>query len=152
MPRTGHADCRSVRGRRGDVGAVRIDAYTRTKGGGMAENPSGEVVRVAAVGDVHCAKDSSGKLKPLFEQVAERADVLVLCGDLTDYGLVEEAQLLVKEIPTGMRTPIIAVLGNHDYESGQQAEVRQVFVDAGMIMLDGESCVVAGVGFAGVKG
>ena len=118
----------------------------------MAASTSDEVVRIAAVGDIHCARTSAGTLQPLFAQVAERADVLVLCGDLTDYGLPEEAQILVEEIPGGMKTPIIAVLGNHDYESDQQDEVRQILVDAGMIVLDGESCEVAGIGFAGVKG
>jgi Icc-related predicted phosphoesterase len=122
----------------------------------MTASPSDEneieVVRIAAVGDLHCAKTSAGKLQPLFAQVAERADILLLCGDLTDYGLAEEAQILVKEIPSGMKTPIVAVLGNHDYESNQQAEVRTILADAGLILLDGESCEVLGIGFAGVKG
>jgi Icc-related predicted phosphoesterase len=118
----------------------------------MADSPLDEVVRIAAVGDIHCAKTSAGTFLPLFAQAAELADVLVLCGDLTDYGLAEEARILVKEIPSGMKTSIIAVLGNHDYESNQQDEVRRIFVDAGLILLDGESCEVAGIGFAGVKG
>ena len=96
----------------------------------MVAGPAEGVVRIAAVGDLHYARDSLGKLKPLFEQVAEHADVLVLCGDLTDYGLVEEAQLLVKEIPSGMLTPIVAVLGNHDHESGHQDEVLATLREA----------------------
>ena len=72
-----------------------------------------EVVRLAAVGDVHCAKTSQGTLQPLFSQVAEHADVLVLCGDLTDYGLPEEAHILVKELAVA-KLPVVAVLGNHD--------------------------------------
>ena len=83
-----------------------------------------DVVRVAAVGDLHCTKTSAGAFQPLFAQVAEQADVLLLCGDLTDYGLVEEAMILVKEIPQGMKTPIVAVLGNHDFESNQQARSK----------------------------
>jgi Icc-related predicted phosphoesterase len=120
----------------------------------MAASPSDavETVRIAAVGDLHCARGSAGTFKSLFDQAAELADVLLLCGDLTDYGLAEEAHILAGEIPTGMKTPIIAVLGNHDYESNQQAEVRSILADAGLILLDGESCEVAGIGFAGVKG
>jgi Icc-related predicted phosphoesterase len=110
------------------------------------------VVRVAAVGDLHFSKSSVGAFQQLFALAAERADVLVLCGDLTDYGLPDEASLLVKEIPRGMKIPIMAVLGNHDYESNQQEELKRIFVGAGVIMLDGDSCVVQGVGFAGAKG
>jgi Icc-related predicted phosphoesterase len=110
------------------------------------------VVRVAAVGDVHCSRTSQGMLQPLFAQAAERADVLVLCGDLTDYGLEEEAQILAKELTAAAKIPIIAVLGNHDYESGQHDTIRQILRDAGVMVLDGETCEVHGVGFAGIKG
>jgi Icc-related predicted phosphoesterase len=110
------------------------------------------VVRVAAVGDLHCSKSAAGVFQQLFALAAERADVLVLCGDLTDYGLPEEAALLVKEIPRGMKVPILAVLGNHDYESKQQDELKKILVGAGVIVLDGDSCEVQGIGFAGAKG
>lgn len=109
------------------------------------------VVRVAAVSDVHYGKGSQGALLPLFTQVAEHADVLVICGDLTDYGLPEEAKLLAKDLAS-VRVPTLCVLGNHDYESGQQAEVSRILSDAGVIMLDGEAHEVLGVGFAGAKG
>src|SRR5262245_58604483 len=85
---------------------------------------SKETVRVAAVGDIHCGKTSQGAFQPLFAQAAELADVLVLCGDLTDYGLPEEAHILAKEIAAGAKIPIVAVLGNHDYESGKPDEIR----------------------------
>ena len=113
-----------------------------------------ETVRLAAIGDVHCGKNSQGTLQPLFAQAAEAADVLVLCGDLTDYGLVEEARLLVKELAVVAKAqmPIVAVLGNHDFESGQADEVRKILCDAGVVMLDGESVELKGIGFAGAKG
>ena len=91
-----------------------------------------ETVRLAAVGDIHCGKTSQGTLQPLFAQAAELADVLLLCGDLTDYGLPEEAHVLVKEITAAAKIPIVAVLGNHDYESGKPDEVRQILVEAGV--------------------
>jgi Icc-related predicted phosphoesterase len=109
------------------------------------------VVRVAAVGDVHCTKSSQGMLQPIFAQVAERADVLALCGDLCDYGTVEEAHILARELAAA-RVPVVAVLGNHDFESGQQDEVKKILCDAGVHMLDGDAVEVHGVGFAGVKG
>ena len=111
-----------------------------------------ETVRLAAVGDIHCGKTSQGALQPLFAQAAELADVLLLCGDLTDYGLPEEAHVLAKEINAAAKIPIVAVLGNHDYESGKPDEVRQILVDAGVNILDGDSCEIHGVGFAGIKG
>lgn len=112
---------------------------------------SSDVVRIAAVGDVHCTKTSEGKLQPLFAQANEQADILLLCGDLTDYGLSEEAQVLVHELNT-VEIPILAVFGNHDYESSQPEAVQQILTDAGVRVLDGEACEVAGIGFAGVKG
>jgi Icc-related predicted phosphoesterase len=108
-------------------------------------------VRLAAVSDIHCSRTSQGALQPLFAQITERADALLLCGDLTDYGLPEEAHILVKEL-TAAKIPVVAVLGNHDYQSEKQDEVRQIVCDAGVTVLDGDTCEVAGIGFAGVKG
>jgi len=116
----------------------------------MAMGP--DVVRVAAVSDIHYAKDSHGLLQPLFSQITESADVLVLAGDLTDYGLAEEAKVLARDLTTTVKVPIIAVLGNHDYESGQEAELVKIMSDAGVKMLDGDTFETHGVGFAGVRG
>jgi Icc-related predicted phosphoesterase len=112
---------------------------------------SREKIRLAAVGDTHCTKSSAGELHGFFLQAAESADVLLLCGDLTDYGLPEEAHILVEELSV-VNIPIVAVLGNHDYESGKQDEVQRILTDAGVHVLDGEACEIEGVGFAGVKG
>src|SRR5687768_14865617 len=109
-------------------------------------------VRVAAVSDVHYGKGSQGTLQPLFAEIGRNADVLVLGGDLTDYGLPEEARALTKDLTSTVKIPIVTVLGNHDYESGQEADVRQVLTDAGVHVLDGDAVELAGVGFAGVKG
>lgn len=108
-------------------------------------------IRLAAVGDIHCTKESAGQLRGIFSQAAESADFLLLCGDLTDYGLPEEAHVLAEEL-SAARIPIVAVMGNHDYESGKQDEVRQILSAAGVRVLDGEACEIHGVGFAGVKG
>jgi Icc-related predicted phosphoesterase len=91
-------------------------------------------------------------LQGLLSQASEQADVLLLGGDLTDYGRPEEARLLAKALATYAKLPLLAVLGNHDYESGKPEEVREILCDAGIIMLDGESYEVHGIGFAGVKG
>jgi Icc-related predicted phosphoesterase len=109
-------------------------------------------MRLAAVGDIHCKKASQGAFETLFAAMAAAADVLVLCGDLTDYGLPEEARVLVKELDAARSAPIVAVLGNHDYESGEPDKVKAILGDAGVTVLDGEACEIDGVGFAGAKG
>ena len=108
-------------------------------------------VRVAAIGDVHVSKTSQGTLAPIFAQIAEHADVLVMCGDLTDTGEPEEARALARAL-SAASIPTVAVLGNHDHESGKMAEVSRILCDAGVHVLDGGSYEVHGVGFAGVKG
>ena len=108
-------------------------------------------IRFAAVGDIHCRKESAGSLRPFFAQAAEAADALLLCGDLTDYGLPEETHVLVEELAAA-RIPIVAVLGNHDFESDQQDEVRRILTEAGVRVLDGEACEIHGVGIVGAKG
>src|SRR5258706_4852875 len=108
-------------------------------------------VRIAAVGDLHCRKTSAGQLQPFLAPLEHRSDVLCLCGDLTDYGLAEEAHVLVKELSV-VRIPMIAVLGNHDYESGAQDEVTKILTGAGIQVLNGDACEIHGIGFAGAKG
>lgn len=110
-----------------------------------------EVVRLAAVGDLHCTRTSQGSFQPLFAHISAHADILILCGDLTDYGLPEEAQILAQELKA-VHIPMIAVLGNHDYESDKHEEVRDILCDSGITMLDGDTCEIRGIGFAGVKG
>ncbi|MEO8622076.1 MAG: metallophosphoesterase [bacterium] len=110
------------------------------------------VVRIAAVSDVHYSRTSQGSLVPLFTQITEEADILVLPGDLTDYGLADEARALAKDLTSAVKIPIVAVLGNHDYESEEVDALREIFTDAGVHLLDGDAVELLGVGFAGVKG
>jgi Icc-related predicted phosphoesterase len=109
-------------------------------------------LRLAAVADVHCTRQSQGALEPLFAAMAGAADALVLCGDLTDYGLPDEARVLVRELAVARGVPMVAVLGNHDYQSGEAVQVAQLLAEAGVHVLDGDACEIGGVGFAGAKG
>jgi Icc-related predicted phosphoesterase len=111
-----------------------------------------DALRLAAVADLHCTKTSKGKLRPLFARMAEDADVFLFGGDLTDYGLPDEARILAQELKDVRGIPMIAVLGNHDYHSGQQEEVKTILGDAGVRILDGDSLEHRSVGFTGVKG
>ena len=111
-----------------------------------------ETLRIAAMADIHVKKTSAGTLQPLFASVNDCADVLLLCGDLTDFGTVDEGKILAKEITSALRIPALAVLGNHDVESGQERELTEILTEAGVVVLDGTSHEIHGVGFAGVKG
>ena len=108
-------------------------------------------VRFAIVGDIHVTKDSAGTLRAFFAQAAETADALLLCGDLTDYGTAEEAHVLADEL-AAVKVPVVAILGNHDYESGTPEIVSDTLKHAGVRVLDGEACEIQGVGIAGAKG
>src|SRR5262245_2294692 len=112
---------------------------------------SGKTIRVAAVADLHCTTTSQGVLQPLFSRISESADIALFAGDLTDYGLPEEAAVLAKEL-AALRVPAAAVFGNHDLESAKSAEVAHILRDTGIKLLDGDACELAGVGIAGVKG
>jgi len=112
--------------------------------------PQGKL-RIAAVGDIHCSKGASGRIETLLGSVHENADVLVLCGDLTDHGTAEEAQILAREL-AHIRIPVVAVLGNHDHEAGTPERVTEALVATDVQVLDGDACEILGVGFAGVKG
>jgi Icc-related predicted phosphoesterase len=109
-------------------------------------------VRIAALADLHFGRLAEPLLRHTLTQAARACDVMLLCGDLTDHGLPEEAQGLVRELKQTVGVPIIAVLGNHDFESGKPGEVREILAESGINILDGEACEVEGVGFAGVKG
>ena len=113
------------------------------------------MIRIAACADVHFGVDSAGSLRPQLEQLAGRADVLLVGGDLTKRGGAEEGAVIAQEL-LDLPIPVVAVLGNHDYHSDEQDTVRALMEDAGVTMLEGESTVVdvggVRVGIAGTKG
>jgi Icc-related predicted phosphoesterase len=116
----------------------------------MPKSPG--VVRIAALGDIHLGRAAYGPpVQTVLADVAERADILVLCGDLTDRGEPEEGRQVAKAL-AGLGLPIVAVLGNHDYESGQAPELKRILCESGIQVLDGDAVELHGVGFAGVKG
>lgn len=109
-------------------------------------------LRVGAVGDLHVHHNSTDTLQALFEKVSQNADVLALCGDLTNLGLPQEAERLANDLRS-CRVPVVAVLGNHDYQSGKAEEVKQILRAGKVIVLEEtETFELKGVGFAGAKG
>ncbi|MCM2252065.1 MAG: metallophosphoesterase [Ramlibacter sp.] len=119
--------------------------------GSASAGKSGRSVRFAVVGDLHVTRDCAGMLRGFFAQATESADALLLCGDLTDYGTAEEAKVLADELGA-VSVPVVAVLGNHDFESGMPQTVSEILAGAGVRVLDGEPCEIQGVGIAGTKG
>ena len=108
-------------------------------------------LRVAAIGDLHVMEDDVAPYRDMFIEASGAADVLVLCGDLTNFGKTREAEILAEDI-RACSIPVVGVLGNHDYECGQPDEVTRILHEAGMKVLDEQAVEIEGVGFAGVKG
>ncbi|WP_229073046.1 metallophosphoesterase [Actinoplanes sp. DH11] len=113
------------------------------------------MIRIAAVGDVHVDKDVVGRYRPALEQLPDRADALLIAGDLTRHGTVEEARCFATEFG-GLEVPVVVVLGNHDHQSDLQDDVSAVLTDAGITVLECSSTVLEinghRLGIAGSKG
>ncbi|MBI2954737.1 MAG: metallophosphoesterase [Chloroflexi bacterium] len=113
------------------------------------------MIRFAAIGDVHCWAEGVGHIRPLFERVNSEADILLLAGDLTTAGTVREAEVLCDEL-SDVKIPIISVLGNHDCEENQEAEITRALQSHNITVLDGNTAILnikgKTVGIAGVKG
>ncbi|MFN3405275.1 MAG: metallophosphoesterase [Cytophagaceae bacterium] len=110
-----------------------------------------EKVRIAAVGDIHVREGDKGKWTDFFKKVSSEADLLLLCGDLTDTGHKSEADVLAKELKA-CSIPVVAVLGNHDYEAGEHDLIKKTISSDKTTVLDGDSVIIGNIGIAGVKG
>jgi Icc-related predicted phosphoesterase len=117
----------------------------------VPETMPSETMTVAAIGDLHVTEDSVAPYRDLFAEISREADVLLLCGDLTNFGKTSEAEILAEDIRT-CTIPVLGVLGNHDYECGQPENVAKILHEGGMTVLDEQAVEIDGVGFAGVKG
>jgi Icc-related predicted phosphoesterase len=108
-------------------------------------------MRIAAAADLHFTPQNYDRIREQMNRVRDEADVLVLAGDLTNFGRPAEMESLLNAL-VRIRVPVIAVLGNHDYESGQAVELMKMMTDEGIKVLDGTAYERDGVGFAGTKG
>src|SRR6476620_2512721 len=107
--------------------------------------------RIAAVADIHVKEGDKGRWVEFFKEISSQAAILVIAGDLTDTGDEMEAQVLADELKA-CSIPVVAVLGNHDFEKGRHKLIRQILLKTGVHILDGEAVIIGDVGFAGVKG
>jgi Icc-related predicted phosphoesterase len=108
-------------------------------------------VTLAAIGDLHVTETDEHRYREVFVEISAKADMLALCGDLTNFGKTREAEILAEDLRHAT-IPVVAVLGNHDYECGQPEEVARILQGAGVTVLGEQAVIVEGVGFAGVKG
>jgi Icc-related predicted phosphoesterase len=113
------------------------------------------VIRIAAVGDLHLADDDAPPWREALAPVSRDADLLLLAGDLTRVGTVDEAKAVVTALEP-VSIPILAVLGNHDYHSGQEQDVCRILAERDIRVLEGDGATItvgaARVGVAGSKG
>jgi Icc-related predicted phosphoesterase len=108
-------------------------------------------MRIAATADLHFSPQRQAVLRDQLGRVRDEADLLVLAGDLTNFGQPSEMEPLLNAL-VRLRVPIVAVLGNHDYESGREQELMNMMTAEGVKVLDGSAYERDGVGFAGTKG
>lgn len=109
-------------------------------------------IKIAALGDMHFHGDFKRMYRNLFLEISEKADVFLLCGDLTNLGIPEEAENLARDL-AACSVPVLAVLGNHDYHSGRAQEVKRILASsARVIFLEDQRYIAADTGFVGVKG
>jgi Icc-related predicted phosphoesterase len=108
-------------------------------------------MRIAALADLHFTPQSYDRIREPMGHLRDEADVLVLAGDLTNYGKPQEMESLLNALMR-VRIPIVAIIGNHDCESGQETELIRMMTQEGIKVLDGTAYEREGVGFAGTKG
>src|SRR5580704_1273950 len=108
-------------------------------------------MRIAATADLHFFSPQYGAIHEQLSRARAEADLLVLAGDLTNYGKPSEMEELLNSL-VRLRLPIVTVLGNHDYESGSVPQLMKMLTEAGIKLLDGTAYERDGVGFAGTKG
>jgi Icc-related predicted phosphoesterase len=113
------------------------------------------VIRIAAVGDLHIGDDASARWRDALKPVSDDADLLLLAGDLTRVGTISEANAVAEALAL-VSIPIFAVLGNHDYHDGSEAEIRRILAGRGVSLLEGTAASLRvgrrRIGIAGSKG
>jgi Icc-related predicted phosphoesterase len=117
----------------------------------MNDPSTTEALTLAAIGDLHVSETSQSRYRDVFLEISDQADALALCGDLTNFGKISEAEVLAEDL-RHCTIPMVGVLGNHDYECGVADEISKILAEAGVRMLGEQATMIDGVGFAGVKG
>jgi Icc-related predicted phosphoesterase len=114
-----------------------------------------KTIRVAAAGDIHAGSAERDRVREAFRRVEEQADLILLAGDLTQHGQVDEV-CVVADACRDLQVPVVAVLGNHDWHSDRPGDLARALAEAGVVVLEGTHTILpingVSVGIAGVKG
>lgn len=108
-------------------------------------------IRIAAMADLHTEENSLGKFREIFKEVSKKADILLLCGDLTHEGLLKEAEVLAEEL-SFCKIPVLGVLGNHDHTNSQESPIIKILSEQHLFILENQNYIYRKIGFTGVKG
>jgi len=108
-------------------------------------------MRIAALADLHFSPQGYDRIREPMNRLRDEADLLIVAGDVTNLGKPEEMESMLATF-VRLRVPIVAVLGNHDYECGRHEELVKMMVAEGVKVLDGSGYERDGIGFAGTKG
>jgi uncharacterized protein len=115
----------------------------------------GRTIRVAAAGDIHAGSADGDRVREAFRRIEEQAELVLLAGDLTQHGQVDEV-CTVADACRGLSVPVVAVLGNHDWQSDRPGDLARALAEAGVVVLDRSHTILpiqgVSVGIAGVKG
>jgi Icc-related predicted phosphoesterase len=115
----------------------------------------GKTLRVAAAGDIHAGPADGDRVAEAFRRVEEQGDLILLAGDLTQHGQVDEV-CVVADACRDLQVPVVAVLGNHDWQSDRAGDLVRALAEAGVVVLERAHTIVpvagVSVGIAGVKG
>jgi uncharacterized protein len=121
----------------------------------MAANGTQGRLRIAAAGDIHCREANREQTSEAFSRLDGVADLVLLAGDLTSHGTVEEADVLCEAVAR-TEAPVFAVLGNHDWQGDAGEAIAARLREAGVRLLERQAsiCEIGGieVGVAGCKG
>src|SRR3954454_14082516 len=114
-----------------------------------------KTIRLAAAGDIHAGSAERDRVDEAFERVEEQADLILLAGDLTQHGQVDET-CVVADACRDLEVPVVAVLGNHDWQSDRPGDLTRAMAEAGAVVLERTHTILpvqgVSVGIAGVKG
>jgi Icc-related predicted phosphoesterase len=113
------------------------------------------MIRIAAIGDLHLRGQVPEQVVREVHGLSQRADVLIVAGDITNHGTLRQAELAA-ELFRLAQLPIFAVLGNHDRRTTRRRAFCRALAAGGVSVLDGESVLIdirgIRLGIAGVGG